>query len=297
MANIACFCSSRESTPERTFNTRWGPVTVIRCLSCSARRAADVDDDESLSELYEGTSIYRAPTAIDFAKQVASFEHVARDVARLGLQPQRVLDVGCNAGYGLIPFKRRGSEVWGIERNQETAAYARSQHGLALVTDLQSLPAGLKFDVILLSHIVEHIPDPVGFLSALAERLSNGGVIFVKVPNYGSRLVRHIIRDRWSGFLPRQHIWYFDRHSLPFLLGLASFETVRMSSRGHLGVRSQTWLKTLIKAPLAGIHRLFRLDGEELVGVFSLRVRPPARVSSTGHHAARSAQRRVSHPG
>lgn len=268
-SSIACFCSNVSAVPVGSYDTAWGPVRIVRCLACGACRADEVADEPTMAEMYDESSIYRAPTEEEFGAKAASFEHVLRDLDAAGIRRGRVLDIGCNAGYALVPFQRAGWEVWGVERNRETSAYARARIGPTVVDDLAALPPGVEFDVVILSHIVEHIADPVAFLSATREWMRPEGVVVVKVPNYGSVLVRRFIGSRWSGFLPRQHIWYFDRRSLVRLLEIARFRPVRAYSRGHLGVRSRTFLRTVLKAPVAWIHRRLRYDGEELVGIFT----------------------------
>lgn len=268
MHSIACFCSERSAEPYRTYQTVWGPVRIIRCSGCGAFRADDVEDEAGMSQLYDESSIYKAPDEDEFREQQRSFEHVVHDLAKAGLRTGHVLDVGCASGYALAALKQAGWEVSGVERNRETAEYARRRLGATIVHDFADLPPTTRYDVVLLSHTLEHIPEALPFLGSIRARLKPTGTLFIKVPNYGSQLVRRVVRDRWNSFLPRQHVWYFDHRSLRRLLALAGFDAARVYSREHLGFRSRTPLRTLLKAPLAALHRLLPLDGFELAGIF-----------------------------
>ncbi len=72
---------------------------------------------------------------------------------------------------------------------------------------LDDLPKDQKFDLILLSHVLEHAESPVGLLKDLAARLSKGGVIYVEVPLGAFR--------EWMRLKePLTHINFFSEESL-----------------------------------------------------------------------------------
>ena len=231
-------------------------------------RDATVLDERAIRDLYVGPRIYRAPSERDFLGRVDDFAHVVDDVAQWGLLRGDVLDVGCNAGYALKAFEQRGWSPTGVEQNEETAAFARTRLNGPVLRDVAELTADRRFDVILLSHIIEHIPDPLAFLLPLVDRLRARGVVYVKVPNYGSRTVRYGLRGRWTSFLPGQHVWYFDASSLTRLMQRAALLEGRTYTREFLSYRSRSVFRALVKSPLAAAQRILPGEGFELVGVF-----------------------------
>jgi len=106
-------------------------------------------------------------------------------VDRIG-QGERVLDVGC--GYGAVAYSvasRAGAVVTGIDLNAGNVAKAkhRFQHpNLTFVEGdaLKDLPDG-RWDVILLSNVLEHLDRRVEFLAAVQQRL-NPGRWLIRVP-------------------------------------------------------------------------------------------------------------------
>jgi len=67
-------------------------------------------------------------------------------------------------------------------------------------------PFDTDFDLILCSHVMEHSPNPGGFLACLSQMLRPGGHVFVEVPNCG-------VPYYWGeGDFP--HLVFFSRHSL-----------------------------------------------------------------------------------
>ncbi len=106
--------------------------------------------------------------------------------------PARLLDVGAATGEFLDLGRQAGYEVAGIELSRFAADEARNRFDLDLfVGTLESYEAPNTFDVIHLSHVLEHLPEPHRSIGRLRELLSPRGVIYVEVPfqwNWAERL-------------------------------------------------------------------------------------------------------------
>jgi SAM-dependent methyltransferase len=223
---------------------------------------------EQVAELYGGDAITRPPTEEDCAAKKRRFAAIAAELRSSGTAAGRMLEIGCNAGYALEAFKEQGWDVTGCEHNGSTADYARRRVGSRIVRSLAELDPDVCFDLILLSHVLENIIEPVPFLKELTGRLRPGGAPYLLVPNYGSLFVRHLYRNNWSGYLPLQHVWYFDPHSIRRLLAMSGFRLVRMRTDGLMQFRGRTPVISLLKFPLAVLQRLMPLQGDELAAVF-----------------------------
>jgi hypothetical protein len=80
-----------------------------------------------------------------------------------------------------------------------------------------------SFDVLTAWDVLEHVPDPVGFLRRCAVLLRRGGHLFVNVPDPDS-LPSKLLGSRWPLLLP-EHLNYFNRNALKLCgesVGLAS---------------------------------------------------------------------------
>lgn len=89
-----------------------------------------------------------------------------------------ILEVGVGPGWNLIrlPARRRvGQDV--------TLAYAEHLrgHGVEFVSDLSQL-SGQQFDVVILSHVMEHLLEPARMLAELSALLKPEGELLVMVP-------------------------------------------------------------------------------------------------------------------
>ena len=97
---------------------------------------------------------------------------------------ERVLDVGCGIGALARDLARAGAQVVGVDTNADSIETARARFahpGVEFrVADGLSLP-GERFDVVVLSNVLEHLAPRVAFLAALAER-TDARRLLVRVP-------------------------------------------------------------------------------------------------------------------
>jgi SAM-dependent methyltransferase len=138
----------------------------------------------------------------------------------------RLLDLGCWAGFLLDEAGRRGWECIGVEPSAFASEYARSELGLDVRTEelLEAdLPLG-SFDAVVMGDVIEHLPDPGAALSRIGSLLRAGGVLYLALPDAGSRVAR-AMGARWWSVIPA-HVQYFTRDSLRLLLRRRGFGTL-----------------------------------------------------------------------
>lgn len=146
----------------------------------------------------------------------------------------RLLDVGCGVGQLLQVAQARGYQVAGCDISAWATAYAR-QAGFDVLTgtleELHYLDG--EFDVVVASHTLEHVPAPVQFLQEMHRILQDDGLLVIAVPNFAG-VMPQVMRGRWAGLLPDQHLWHFTPHTLRALLAHAGFRTLQVTSDPYL---------------------------------------------------------------
>jgi 2-polyprenyl-3-methyl-5-hydroxy-6-metoxy-1,4-benzoquinol methylase len=106
----------------------------------------------------------------------------------------RLLDVGAGDGYFLDVAKAGGFSTYGTELSSTGADYAGKRGHHLLLGQLKDIDfTGLKFDVITLWHVLEHLPNPGEALSIVAGLLEPGGIFVLAVPNEENQLFRYRI--------------------------------------------------------------------------------------------------------
>jgi len=175
---------------------------------------------------------------------------------------RRLLDVGCAAGFLLDEALERGWEVAGVEVSPHAAEFANQRLGGVVRegTLEQARFESESFDCVVMSDIVEHVPDPVGLLREAARVLKPGGLLLLSAPNvrsWSARLMRH----RWFHF-KRDHVVLFSERTLLRALegvGLDGFHLQRngkMVSLNYLFARLKTYSPAAGKLLLATVGRL-----------------------------------------
>ena len=132
---------------------------------------------------------------------------------RAGLSPASVAEIGCGDGALLAELGARGlsGQLHGFEVSEEAARLARSRGvpGLAEVTvyDGDGLPAGAgAFDLAILSHVLEHVPDPSALLREAARVARH---VLVEVPLEANLSARR--GSKRSGAAEIGHLQALDR--------------------------------------------------------------------------------------
>ncbi|MGH7165383.1 MAG: class I SAM-dependent methyltransferase [Nitrospiraceae bacterium] len=145
-----------------------------------------------------------------------------------------LLDVGCGAGTYLSRVRELGWEVVGVELSPQAAQAAREAYGVAVhVGTLEEVkfPDG-SFAVVTMTHLIEHVPDPLALLRECYRILQPGGRLIVTTPNLsgvGSRL----FKSAWLDLDPPRHLWLFAPDTLRQCVERAGFEIERTRSRAY----------------------------------------------------------------
>ncbi|MDH5525840.1 MAG: class I SAM-dependent methyltransferase [Nitrospirota bacterium] len=191
-----------------------------------------------------------------------------------------VLEVGCGAGETLARLQDYGWQAEGLDFDPGAVERARSRGLKVHQGDLvsQKFPSG-HFDAVVLSHVIEHVPDPVELLSECKRVLHPGGHLVIYTPNADSLGHRLFGRD-WRGLEPPRHFQIFTLRSLRHTAQAAglSVRTCKTVPRGQGIVQESLRMKFPGFPAGNGLSVLERILGEafELLESILLIIQPNA---------------------
>jgi 2-polyprenyl-3-methyl-5-hydroxy-6-metoxy-1,4-benzoquinol methylase len=144
----------------------------------------------------------------------------------------RVLDIGCGNGVFLLRAKAAGWEAVGFEPDPVAAQAVRQSGFKVYERDLGQLSNDGLFDVITLSHVIEHVHEPLLFMEQIRGLLKSGGQLWLATPNISSPGHRWYGRS-WLGLDPPRHLALFSPNALRELLNRAGYSDIRFRCRGR----------------------------------------------------------------
>jgi len=224
-------------------------ASVVKCRSCGhlyTKLTKPVD----VASLYSDEVYEVVENRKSIFDKILSWEYrrVLRSAKKLLSPPYQLLDFGSGKGKLGSLAKEGGWEVKCVETSAQRAAYAREIYGLDVSSDFFTSGQifGMRFNLITLFHVLEHLPEPTALLAELTQaNLDRNGILLIEVPNIKSWQAR-LSGSRWMHLDVPRHINHFSPARLEKFMNALAFEPVRKSFFSfHLGVLGMT--DTLLK--------------------------------------------------
>jgi 2-polyprenyl-3-methyl-5-hydroxy-6-metoxy-1,4-benzoquinol methylase len=230
---------SREWQSHRgEFLDRKNGFDVINCQTCGFAHVVPLPSVEELEEVYR-ENYYQSekPCYLAYARedetwhQMSFGDRYALFEGLLRADRRRILDVGTGPGFFLATGRDRGWTAQGMEPSRQAACHAR-ELGLDIVEGFLSRETVTRlgeYDVVHMSEVLEHVPDPAEIVRLARSVLAPSGLICISVPNDYNPF--QDVLDKADGFphwwvQPPHHLNYFNFATLSGLLERQGFEVV-----------------------------------------------------------------------
>lgn len=149
---------------------------------------------------------------------------------------KKLLEVGCGAGGTLESLTKKGWVTTGTDFDNEAVMNAKSKGLNVFYGELieQRFPDE-SFDVVVMSHVIEHVPHPVELLKECRRILKKNGTLTLLTPNANARGFSYWGRNWFALDTPR-HLQIFTPKSLAIIANKAGYTKIKTFSNMHLAI-------------------------------------------------------------
>lgn len=227
-------------------------LDLWRCCSCTLL-LLKVENDSLFSEVeenYFGEGYLRRQGP--FAERILHHKAKLRIRDIYQIQPTgKFLDLGCGTGELIGAAKEAGYDVEGLDYSESLARYVSKKYGVTVHQGESSqVELTERYDVIAMSHVIEHVPNPQATIHSIISMLKPGGLLYLATPNIDCWEAKY---SGWGSYEP-YHLMYFNPHTIKLLLEQAEFQILSIRT----GEPYSAWLNTVMRSALPGQHATAR---------------------------------------
>jgi SAM-dependent methyltransferase len=159
------------------------PLQKIQCLDCGVLRQRPHEQELKNAFYRDQYASYHQRVGTS-QSELVRYDDIAKWIlAELRpFRPQSVLDVGCAGGFLLDALRKNhpGAAYEGIDPSVQNSELARAR-GFIVSTGFVpgTNPPRNRYDLVLASHVISHIVDPILFIAAMANMMNEGGRLVI----------------------------------------------------------------------------------------------------------------------
>jgi len=211
--------------------------SIFRCSSCGTGFMNPRPKRSYLKHIYEksGHGLTKKISLKEILQLEKEYPNSTVDALRmvnkamkfLDGQTGKALDIGSGFGFYSRELLRAGFEVVALDPGRwENSVYKEMNSFMPIESYIEEIELRDKYEVIILSQVLEHIIDVELVLNKLKELLSDIGVLVVAVPNVNSIWVKlWRARDNSCLCVP-EHLQYFSKKGIYNILERSGFKVL-----------------------------------------------------------------------
>jgi SAM-dependent methyltransferase len=184
------FCGSAEFSIYERFGSEL-QYTYVRCRNCTLvyQSPRPKYDQHFIDSAY--ASYYQFSENLDLNNQtsvqhssVNMFQEEVQNLLKYDKTRTNVLDIGSAMGTFLFAAKPYYKKAIGLDVSEQMARFAERSTGATIyIQQFNDFNYPEKFSLIHMSHVIEHVPNPVEWLNQAKSMLEDDGVLVINVPN------------------------------------------------------------------------------------------------------------------
>lgn len=234
MSSNCPVCDSNELTVLRPYlgvSSLFNGLTLMKCNSCEMVFASPMPSKDRLDD-YNNTYFDSAHGGHSCNKVALAFfsgishlriSHIRRYLIKYGVEVKRLMEIGPGIGFFAKNWLKLnpGAQYFAIESDHSCHS-SLGDLGVTL-SDMATIKDGeSSVDLIVMSHVLEHVGDPFKFLEEASMALRSGGAIFIEVP----------CQDWKHKTVDEPHLLFFEKKSIFNLMDRLGFIDIELSYVG-----------------------------------------------------------------
>ncbi|MDA2936658.1 class I SAM-dependent methyltransferase [Acidobacteria bacterium AH-259-A15] len=260
-SKMNCYLCGTPSLVELSTQLRNGPGAVLYCKACriGILQATPSDIKKYYDQQYRklhGPQYNHPSSYSEIFESYVNYQTQRIELLRPWLKPStRLLEVGCSTGHFLYNVRGLVDEVVGVDYDSGAAEFASTvgqctTFGCGL--DEIDLPPA-SFDVVCAIQTMEHVEDPIDFVTMMGRYVKPPGIIHVEVPSLNDPLLTVYNNLNYRNFYFHEaHLFYFTPRSLMTVMNRAGFEGEVYFMQDYNFLNHLNWI--LLGKPQATCH-------------------------------------------
>lgn len=279
MANTCKVCSSNHYKKIGEIKNIWKEYKdVYQCDECSLY-FIDSPTDEEINSLYKNeyhnnikNKLFEiAKSKMRYARSLSQFNFIKQTI---DLKNKDICEIGAFDGLLLSLFKKNNNNVFGYELNDDARVYAKKKYDIDLKENF--LESKSKYDIIILSHVIEHFREPKEILIKIKSMLKENGFIYIEVPN--SPMPNECSYNMLMRYLNTEHIVNFNMDNLIKFAESADLKIVRSEYNNYnISIDNENLRISLLEGSLPNFSNYFAFS------LFALKTLIVPNVTFTNH--------------
>ena len=259
MANTCKVCSSNHYKKIGEIKNIWKEYKdVYQCDECSLY-FIDSPTDEEINSLYKNeyhnnikNKLFEtAKSKMRYARSLSQFNFIKQTI---DLKNKDICEIGAFDGLLLSLFKKNNNNVFGYELNDDARVYAKKKYDIDLEENF--LESKSKYDIIILSHVIEHFREPKEILIKIKSMLKENGFIYIEVPN--SPMPNECSYNMLMRYLNTEHIVNFNMDNLIKFAESADLKIVRSEYNNYnISIDNENLRISLLEGSLPNFSNYF----------------------------------------